>query len=140
MSPRASPDGSKGNMAKRVGIVACSAKGAALCYRTLCAMAPAKMGESMHLEVSMLTYSLAEYMVPIRNGDWEAVAELMLPLATKLAGIGAAFAICPTTRFMKHCRMCLQGLRFHGFPSPMWSGGRRGPTGTRALPSPAPST
>lgn len=82
-------------MAKHIGIVACSAEGAALCYRTLCAEAPAVMGEHMHPEVSMHTHPLAEYMVHIRAGDWEAVAGLMLLSARKLAAIGAEFAICP---------------------------------------------
>ena len=82
-------------MPKHVGIVACSAEGAALCYRTLCAEAPALMGEHMHPEVSMHTHPLAAYMRSIRAGDWEAVAELMLSSTRKLAGIGAEFAICP---------------------------------------------
>ena len=82
-------------MAAHVGIVACSAEGAALCYRTLCAEAPSLMGEHMHLEVSMHTHPLAEYMVHIRSGNWEGVAELMLSSAEKLAKIGAGFAICP---------------------------------------------
>jgi len=82
-------------MSKHVGIVACSAEGAALCYRTLCAEAPERMGEHMHPEVSMHTHPLAEYMVHIRSGNWEGVAGLMLSSAQKLADIGAAFAICP---------------------------------------------
>jgi aspartate racemase len=82
-------------MPKHVGIVACSAEGAALCYRTLCAEAPNFMGEHMHPEVSMHTHPLAQYMVHIRSGNWQAVAELMLSSAQKLADIGAQFAICP---------------------------------------------
>jgi aspartate racemase len=82
-------------MAKHIGIVACSAEGAALCYQTLCAEAPALMGEHLHPEVSMHTTPLAEYMRPIRAGDWQAVAELMLSSTRKLASIGADFAICP---------------------------------------------
>ena len=82
-------------MAKHIGIVACSAEGAALCYRTLCAEAPAQMGEHMHPEVSMHTHPLGEYMVPIRSGDWRKVAGLMLSSVRKLAEIGAEFAICP---------------------------------------------
>ncbi len=82
-------------MPKHVGIVACSAEGAALCYQTLCAEAPALMGEHMHPEVSMHTHPLAEYMAPIRAGDWEGVAELMLSSVRKLATIGAQIAICP---------------------------------------------
>jgi len=82
-------------MAKHIGIVACSAEGAALCYRTLCSEAPTVMGEHMHPEVSMHTHPLARYMAHIRSGAWDEVAELMLSSARKLASIGAEFAICP---------------------------------------------
>jgi aspartate racemase len=82
-------------VAKHIGIVACSAEGAALCYRTLCAEAPALMGEHMHPEVSMHTHPLGEYMVYIRTGNWKRVAQLMLSSARKLADIGAQLAICP---------------------------------------------
>ena len=82
-------------MPKHIGIVGCSAEGAALCYRTICGEAPPLMGEHMHPEVSMHTHPLAEYMVPIRAGDWENVAALMLSSAQKVSQIGAEFAICP---------------------------------------------
>ena len=82
-------------MAKHIGIVACSAEGAALCYRTICKEAPALMGEHCHPEVSMHTHPLSEYMVPIRAGNWAGVADLMLSSVNKLASIGAEFAICP---------------------------------------------
>jgi aspartate racemase len=49
-------------MSKHIGIVACSAEGAALCYRTICVEAAACMGRHAHPEVSMHTYSLAQYM------------------------------------------------------------------------------
>jgi len=82
-------------MAKHIGIVACSAEGAALCYRTICAEAPSIMGEHMHPEVTMHTHALGEYMVGIRADDWEKVAELMLSSTQKVSQIGAEFAICP---------------------------------------------
>ncbi|MBT8363269.1 MAG: amino acid racemase [Deltaproteobacteria bacterium] len=82
-------------MPKHIGIVGCSAEGAALCYRTICGEAPALMGEHMHPEISMHTHPLAEYMVHIRTGDWENVAALMLSSTLKLSKIGAQFAICP---------------------------------------------
>ncbi len=82
-------------MAKHIGIVACSAEGAALCYRTLCTEAPALMGEYLHPEVSMHTYPLGQYMEHIRSGNWDAVAALMRSSAEKLASIGARLAICP---------------------------------------------
>ncbi|WFN34542.1 amino acid racemase [Methanogenium sp. S4BF] len=82
-------------MPKHIGIVACSAEGAALCYRTLCGEAPARMGEYLHPEVSMHTYPLGDYMVHIRSGNWDGVAELMLSSAEKLSSIGAELLICP---------------------------------------------
>lgn len=82
-------------MSKHIGIVACSAEGAALCYRTMCAEAPSLMGEHMHPEISMHTHPLGEYMVHIRSSNWQEVAKLMLSSAKKLASIGAEFAVCP---------------------------------------------
>ncbi|MCP4109259.1 MAG: amino acid racemase [Desulfobacteraceae bacterium] len=82
-------------MAEHIGIVACSAEGAALCYRTICMEAPEIMGEHMHPEISMHTHPLGEYMIHIRSGNWEEVARLMLSSAHKLAQTGAKFAVCP---------------------------------------------
>jgi aspartate racemase len=82
-------------MAQHIGIVACSAEGAALCYRTICAEGAEVMGPHSHPEVSMHTYSLADYMAPIYRNDWQRVGELMLSSAEKLAQIGADFLICP---------------------------------------------
>jgi aspartate racemase len=80
---------------RHIGIVACSAEGAALCYRTICIEGARLMGEHAHPEVSMHTHSLARYMEPIYRDDWRAVGELMLSSANKLAKVGAEFLICP---------------------------------------------
>ena len=82
-------------MPQHIGIVACSAEGAALCYRTICVEGAALLGAHVHPEVTMHTHSLADYMGPIYRGDWAAVGEVMLASARKLAGAGAAFLICP---------------------------------------------
>ena len=82
-------------MAKHIGIVGCSAEGAALCYRTICADATRQMGEHKHPEITMHTHPLSEYMAYIRTGDWKKVAEIMLSSTHKLAKAGADFAICP---------------------------------------------
>ena len=82
-------------MPQHIGIVACSAEGAALCYRTICVEGAQLLGPHDHPEVSMHTHSLAQYMHPIRRSDWPAVADLMLSSANKLATIGADFLICP---------------------------------------------
>ena len=82
-------------MTKHIGIVACSAEGAALCYRTICTEGPNLLGKYAHPEVTMHTFSLAEYMRYINAGDWENVASLMLASVAKVAKAGADFAICP---------------------------------------------
>src|SRR5206468_4975375 len=82
-------------MPQHIGIVACSAEGAALCYRTICVEGAPLLGAHDHPEVSMHTHSLAEYMTCIYRGDWQGVGELMLSSAAKLAKIGADFLICP---------------------------------------------
>jgi len=82
-------------MPDHIGIVACSAEGAALCYRTICVEGAQLLGSHAHPEVSMHTPSFAEYMRCIDRGDWQGVGELMLSSAKKLAKSGADFLICP---------------------------------------------
>lgn len=82
-------------MPKHIGIVACTAEGAALCYRTICVEGAQLLGPHAHPEVSMHTPSLADYMQLIYRGDWQGVGELMVHSANKLAKIGADFLICP---------------------------------------------
>ena len=82
-------------MVKHIGIVACSAEGAALCYTTICIEAQEKLFKYRHPEITMHTPPLADYMQHIWNGDWKNVAELMLKSTKILAEAGADFAICP---------------------------------------------
>ena len=82
-------------MPQHIGIVGCSAEGAALCYRTLCAEGAALLGPHAHPEVSLHTHSLADYVECLDRGDWPGVSELMLSSARKLAAAGADFLICP---------------------------------------------
>ena len=82
-------------MPRHIGIVACSAEGAALCYRTICAEGAGVLGPLAHPEVSLHGASLAEYMARIGRDDWAGVGEMMLASAHKLARAGAEFLICP---------------------------------------------
>jgi len=82
-------------MPRHIGIVGCSAEGAALCYRTICAEGAALLGPHAHPEISMHTPSLAGYVACLDEGDLEGVAALMLTSARKLAACGADFLICP---------------------------------------------
>jgi aspartate racemase len=80
---------------QHIGIVGCSAEGASLCYRTVCAEGAQQLGAHAHPEVSMHTPSLADYMACIERDDWDGVGEIMLASARKLAAAGADFLICP---------------------------------------------
>jgi aspartate racemase len=82
-------------VSKHIGIVACSAEGAALCYTTICIEAPEMLQAYAHPEISMHTHSFADYAKYLDRGDLQGVAELMLSSAAKLANAGAEFLICP---------------------------------------------
>ncbi len=97
---------------QHIGIVACSAEGAALCYTTICKEGERYLGEHAHPEISMHTQSLAKYNTCIYRHDWQAVAELMLTSANKLALMGADFLICPDNTIH-------QALRYFSDRSPL---------------------
>lgn len=81
--------------ADHIGIVACSAEGAALCYRTICIESLTVIGEHDHPQVTLSSIPMARHMEAIRRDDWPGVGELLLKGAEIVARAGAAFAICP---------------------------------------------
>jgi aspartate racemase len=94
-------------MPLHIGIAACSAEGAALCYRTICVEGPALLGGHAHPEVSMHTPSLEAYMQRIYRGDWEGVGEMMLASAARLKRMGCDFLICPDNTLHQALRYVL---------------------------------
>src|SRR5215470_17916166 len=86
-------------MTKHIGIVAGSAEGASLCYRTICLEAPAVLGEHNHPEITMNSVPMASIMGHIRANDWKGVADVMTGSARKVAQAGADFAICPDNTY-----------------------------------------
>jgi aspartate racemase len=86
-------------MTQHIGIVAGSAEGAALCYRTICLEALAVMGEHNHPEITMNSIPLAEHMRHIPSNDWEGLAGILAGSARKVAQAGADFAICPDNTY-----------------------------------------
>lgn len=81
--------------ARHIGIVACSAEGAALCYREICHFAQQRMGEDMHPQVTLHSHPLGTYMEAIRADRWGDVAKLMLDSTERLAAAGAELVVCP---------------------------------------------
>ena len=86
-------------MTKHIGIVAGSAEGSALCYRTICLEAPAIIGEYNHPEITMHSIPLAEHMKYVSANDWDGLGEVLTRSAEKLAVAGADFAICPVNTY-----------------------------------------
>lgn len=86
-------------MTQHIGIVAGSAEGAALCYRTICLEALDVLGEHNHPEITMNSVPMAEHMPYIRSNDWEGLADVLLESARKVAQAGADFAICPDNTY-----------------------------------------
>jgi aspartate racemase len=80
---------------QHIGIVACSAPGAALCYETICTEASHVMGRHHNPEVSLHSANFAEHVHCLEHRNWDGVAKLLLASTRKLATIGAKFAICP---------------------------------------------
>jgi len=80
---------------KHIGIVACSAEGAALCYQTICREALAVVGKNDHPRITLDSIPLARWMPAFDAGDYAGVARVMLESARLLASAGADFAICP---------------------------------------------
>jgi aspartate racemase len=80
---------------KHIGIVACSAEGAALCYQSICREALDVVGKNDHPRITLDSIPLARWMPAFDAGDHAGVARIMLDSARLLAGAGADFAICP---------------------------------------------
>ena len=80
---------------KHIGIVACSAEGAALCYRTIAQAAEPHLGAYKHPKVTLHSIPMAEWMPALNAGDYRAIGEFMLESARVIAKAGADFAICP---------------------------------------------
>jgi aspartate racemase len=80
---------------RHLGIVAVSAEGAALCYRTICAEGAALCGRHTHPEVSLHTIPLADYVRPMEGGRWHEVGEMLLASGERLRRAGAELLLCP---------------------------------------------
>jgi aspartate racemase len=80
---------------KHIGIIAVSAEGAALCYRTICLEGAALLGPHEHPEINLHTFSLRSYQRLIDEDRWDAVGEMMLESAAKVVQSGAQLLICP---------------------------------------------
>ena len=80
---------------QHIGIVACSAEGAALCYQAICREALTLVGKNDHPRVTLDSIPLAAWMPAFDAGDDAGLAAIMLDSARLLAAVGCDFLICP---------------------------------------------
>jgi aspartate racemase len=80
---------------KHIGIVACSAEGAALCYQEICRQALVLVGKHDHPRITLDSIPMAAWMPAFEAGDFEGVAAVMLESARLLTTAGVDVAICP---------------------------------------------
>lgn len=82
-------------MTLHIGILAHSAEGATLCYRTAWLEGIARMGPHNHPQITLTGVAMHEAMAAWEAGDHEAVRALFLADAGKLAAAGADFFVLP---------------------------------------------
>ena len=80
---------------KHIGIVACSAEGATLCYQTICRDALTLVGKNDHPDITLDSIAMARWLPAFDAKDYRGVARFMLESARRVAAAGADFAICP---------------------------------------------
>lgn len=84
-----------GERIPHIGIVAGTADGAALCYRTLCHEAREIMANSLQPQVTLHGLPASLYLDAIERDDWRDVAALLSRSAAILGEAGAELVICP---------------------------------------------
>jgi aspartate racemase len=80
---------------KRIGIVAHSAEGGALCFITACREGQKLLGAHMHPEIVVSAIPMGLSMAGWESGDHDVVASMLRRGVEQVAGAGADFFICP---------------------------------------------
>lgn len=80
---------------RHFGILAHSAEGAALCFRTFCIEAENRLGEHMHPDVSLDCIAMGHSMPGWNAGDYAPIRRIHAKSIERLARAGAQFFACP---------------------------------------------
>jgi aspartate racemase len=78
-----------------IGILAHSAEGATLCYRTVWMEGVARMGAHAHPEITLTGVAMSELLPAWEQGDLAALRAAFVADARKLAAAGADFFVLP---------------------------------------------
>ncbi|WP_166348477.1 aspartate/glutamate racemase family protein [Phytoactinopolyspora limicola] len=77
------------------GILAHSAEGAALCFRTFCQRGFDDLGEHMHPDVTLDCIAMGHSMPAWEAGDHQSIRPILATSVERLAAAGAEFFVCP---------------------------------------------
>ena len=80
---------------KRIGILAHSAEGAALCFLEACHAGEAKLGPHNHPDITLDIIAMSTAMPLWERNDYAAVREILARSCERLARAGADFFVCP---------------------------------------------
>lgn len=80
---------------RHFGILAHSAEGAALCFRTFCIEAEARLGEHLHPDVTLDCIAMGHSMASWDASDYRPIRRIHAASAERLARAGAEFFACP---------------------------------------------
>ena len=80
---------------KHIGILAHSAEGATLCYRTMWLEGVRRLGAHRHPQITLTGVGMADSLGDWERGDLAALRGMFMRDAAKLAAAGADFFVCP---------------------------------------------
>ncbi|MEU8799955.1 amino acid racemase [Spirillospora sp. NPDC048819] len=80
---------------EHLGILAHSAEGAALCFRTFCQEGFRELGPDDHPDVTLDLIALARSMPAWDAGDHDSIRATLAESVRRLAAAGAGFFVCP---------------------------------------------
>ena len=102
---------------KHLGILAHSAEGAALCFRTFCQEGFRELGEHQHPDVTLDCIAMARSMPAWDAGDYAAIRATLAESVQRLARAGAEFFVCPDNT----AHQALELRTRDAVPFEMWS-------------------
>ena len=82
-------------MTLHIGIVAHSAEGATLCYRTMWLEGVRRLGEHNHPEITLTGVAMHHSLAAWERGDFQSVRRVFIRDAAKLVAAGADFFVVP---------------------------------------------
>ncbi len=82
-------------LVKTIGLCALSAPGAAICYQRIISQSYKKLAESNFPNIVMYHPNTAALMSEVQAGRWDAVADIILSVISKLEQVGADLVAIP---------------------------------------------